>query len=100
MDHVSDLSLAARSLIFQPRLPGKMSQARSPSQGVLFLYLLRLRCIRDARIDPSRLPSTDGPNMTKSCRRKASNIKKHSNKHTTKLQKGHNIKIPYKNPLY
>ena len=43
--------------------------------------LLRLRRFRDARIDPSRLPSTDGPSMTKSCRRKASNIKKQSNKH-------------------
>ena len=31
---------------------------------------LRLRRFRDARIDPPRLPSTDGPSMAKSCRRK------------------------------
>ena len=35
--------------------------------------LLRLRRFRDARIDPSRQASTDGPNPTESCRRKASN---------------------------
>ena len=38
--------------------------------------LLRLRRFRDARIDPSRLPSTDGPNFTESCRRTNSNLKK------------------------
>ena len=42
--------------------------------------LLRLRRFRDARIDPSRQASTDGPNMTKSCRRKNSNIQKQSKK--------------------
>ena len=30
----------------------------------------------DARIDPSRLLSTDGPNCMEGCRRKKSNIKK------------------------
>ena len=40
--------------------------------------LSRLRRFRDARIDPSRLPSTDGPNFMESCRRKASHIKKQS----------------------
>ena len=38
--------------------------------------LLRLRRFRDARINLSRQASTDGPSMTKSCRRKASNINK------------------------
>ena len=38
--------------------------------------LLRLWCIQDARIDPSRHPSTDEPDTTKSCRRKASSITK------------------------
>ena len=32
--------------------------------------LLQLRRFRDARIDPSRLPSTDGFRNTESCRRK------------------------------
>ena len=44
--------------------------------------LLRLRRFRDARIDPSRLPRTDGPNFMESCRRKVPNIKKQPrNKH-------------------
>ena len=38
--------------------------------------LLRLRRFRDARIDPSCLPNTDGPNFTESCRRKGPNIKR------------------------
>ena len=38
--------------------------------------LLRLRRFRDARIDPSRQASTDGPSTMKSCRRKAQNIQK------------------------
>ena len=44
--------------------------------------LLRLRRFRDARIDPSRLPSTDGPSMTEGCRTKASHITKQSKNHT------------------
>ena len=42
--------------------------------------LLQLRRFQDAGIDPSRLPSTDGPNITESCRRKKSDIKKESRK--------------------
>ena len=38
--------------------------------------LFRLRRFRDIRIDPSRLPSTDGIRDTASCRRMNSNMKK------------------------
>ena len=47
--------------------------------------LLRLRRFRDVRIDPSRLPSTDGIRNTESCRRRKwrnSNIKNESNTKT------------------
>ena len=43
--------------------------------------LLRLQSFRDARIDPSRLPSTNGPNFPESCRRRAQHIKKTYKKH-------------------
>ena len=47
--------------------------AVGPIQGIHSMklsVLLRLRRFRDARIDPSRLPSTDGPSITNSCPRK------------------------------
>ena len=62
--------------------------------------LLLLQRFRDARIDPSRLPSADGIRNTESCRRTKSNIKKPSNKQMNRDWKQHSIQIPYKNPLY
>ena len=49
--------------------------------------LLRLRLFRDARIDPSRQASTNDPNTTTSCRRKASHIKKNYLKNSKTIQK-------------
>ena len=61
--------------------------------------LLRLRRFRDARIDPSRQASTDEPNTTQSCCRKASNIKQQYNETLkTEETKTPNLKIPCKIP--
>ena len=59
--------------------------------------LLRLRRFQDARIDPSRLPSTAGTSFEKSCRRTKQIIKNVENIKSD--QNGHSIKIPYKNAL-
>merc|ERR1711903_194129 len=48
---------------------------------------LRNRRFRSARIDPSRLPSTDGFRDTESCRRKKSNLKEQSKKKKKKKKK-------------
>ena len=57
--------------------------------------LLRLRRFRDARIDLSHLPSTDGIRNTESCRRRNLNLRNRRKKH-----KKRPTRACHKNPLY
>ena len=60
--------------------------------------LLRLRRFRDARIDPSRLPSADGIRNKESCRREKIKYQRNVEQNITNHQKWHSIKITNKNP--